>query len=69
MIIQVKDDGGGMHADIIPKLFIPFFTTKSKGTGLGLSIVHRIIQSHNGTIRATNEEKGACFTITLPKEK
>ncbi len=69
MIIQVKDDGGGMPEDIIPKLFIPFFTTKSKGTGLGLSIVHRIIQNHNGTIRATNEGKGACFTITLPKEK
>jgi two-component system sensor histidine kinase HydH len=69
MIIQVKDDGGGINEDIISKLFIPFFTTKSKGTGLGLSIVHRIIQNHNGTIRATNEGKGACFTITLPKEK
>jgi len=69
MIIQVKDDGGGILEDIIPKIFIPFFTTKSKGTGLGLSIVHRIVQNHNGTIRATNEGKGACFTVTLPKEK
>jgi len=69
MIIQVKDDGGGIPEDIIPKIFIPFFTTKSKGTGLGLSIVHRIVQNHNGTIRATNEGKGACFTVTLPKEK
>jgi two-component system sensor histidine kinase HydH len=69
MIIQIKDDGGGIPEDIIPKLFIPFFTTKSKGTGLGLSIVHRIVQNHNGTIKATNEGKGACFTINLPKEK
>ena len=69
MIIQVKDDGGGITEENIPKLFIPFFTTKSKGTGLGLSIIHRIIQNHNGTIKASNEGKGACFTITLPKEK
>jgi len=69
MIIEVKDDGGGIPEDIIPKIFIPFFTTKSKGTGLGLSIVHRIVQNHNGTIRATNEGKGVCFTVTLPKEK
>lgn len=69
MIIQIKDDGEGIPSDIIPKVFIPFFTTKSKGTGLGLSIVHRIIQNHNGTINATNEGRGACFTIALPKEK
>jgi len=68
MIMQVKDDGGGIPKDIISKLFIPFFTTKSKGTGLGLSIVNRIIQNHHGTIKVKNEEKGACFTITLPKE-
>ena len=69
MIIEVKDDGGGIPEDIIPKIFIPFFTTKSKGTGLGLSIVHRIVQNHNGTIRATNEGEGVCFTVALPKEK
>lgn len=68
MIIQVKDDGGGIPKDIISKLFIPFFTTKNKGTGLGLSIVNRIIQNHHGTIKVKNEEKGTCFTITLPKE-
>jgi two-component system, NtrC family, sensor histidine kinase HydH len=68
MLIQVKDDGGGIPQDIIEKLFIPFFTTKSKGTGLGLSIVSSIIQNHHGTIKVKNEGKGACFTITLPKE-
>jgi PAS domain S-box-containing protein len=68
MIIQLKDDGGGIPKDIISKLFIPFFTTKNKGTGLGLSIVNRIIQNHHGTIKVKNEGNGACFTITLPKE-
>jgi two-component system sensor histidine kinase HydH len=69
MIMQVKDDGGGIPEDIINKIFIPFFTTKNKGTGLGLSIVSRIIQNHRGSITATNEGNGACFTITLPKGK
>jgi PAS domain S-box-containing protein len=69
MIIQVKDDGGGIPEDVIHKIFIPFFTTKNKGTGLGLSIVSRIIQNHRGNITVTNEGKGACFKITLPKGK
>jgi two-component system sensor histidine kinase HydH len=69
MIIQIKDDGGGIPEDIIHKIFIPFFTTKSKGTGLGLSIVSRIIQNHHGNITVSNEGEGACFTITLPKGK
>lgn len=69
IIIQVKDDGGGIPEDVLSKLFIPFFTTKSNGTGLGLSIVNRIIQHHQGSIKASNEGKGACFTITLPKGK
>ncbi len=69
IIIQVKDDGGGIPEDVIHKIFIPFFTTKNKGTGLGLSIVSRIIQNHRGSITASNEGKGVCFTITLPKGK
>jgi signal transduction histidine kinase len=69
MIIQVKDDGGGIPEDVIQKIFIPFFTTKNKGTGLGLSIVNRIIQNHRGSITVNNEGKGACFTIKLPKGK
>lgn len=63
----IKDYGQGIPGDILPKVFIPFFTTKSKGSGLGLSIVNRIIQNHNGVIRAYNWENGACFSIKIPK--
>ncbi|MCK4421813.1 GHKL domain-containing protein [candidate division WOR-3 bacterium] len=65
--ITLKDDGGGIQEDILPKIFNPFFTTKHRGTGLGLSIIHRIIQNHSGTINASNEKRGASFTITIPK--
>jgi len=63
----MRDYGEGIPENIITKIFIPFFTTKNKGSGLGLSIINRIIQNHNGVIKAYNWEKGACFSITIPK--
>lgn len=64
---SIRNVGRKIPEDILPKIFIPFFTTKSKGSGLGLSIVNRMVQNHNGTIKAYNWEKGACFSVTLPK--
>ncbi len=64
---MIKDEGAGIPEDILPKIFIPFFTTKSRGSGLGLSIINRIIQNHNGDIKASNWEKGACLSIRIPK--
>lgn len=63
----MRDYGEGIPENIITKIFIPFFTTKNKGSGLGLSIINRIIQNHKGVIKAYNWEKGACFSITIPK--
>jgi two-component system sensor kinase FixL len=52
---------------VIEKLFEPFFSTKQQGLGLGLSISQAIVGSHNGSIRAeNNNEGGATFHITLP---
>jgi signal transduction histidine kinase len=65
--LKIKDYGDGIPEEILPKVFIPFFTTKSKGSGLGLSIVNRIIQNHYGVIKADNWENGACFSIKMPK--
>ena len=56
--IIVRDQGSGIPADILDRIFNPFFTTKDEGTGLGLSIVHRIIEAHEGTITATNDPAG-----------
>jgi len=67
--IEVADTGCGIPPEILPKIFDPFFTTKEigQGTGLGLSIVHKIIESHEGTIKAESEVgKGTKFTILLP---
>jgi signal transduction histidine kinase len=63
--IVVRDDGPGIPAAVLPKLFTPFFTTRAQGTGLGLAIAHKIVQTHGGTIAAASE-KGATFVVTLP---
>ena len=48
------------------RLFLPYFSTKQRGTGLGLAIAAKIIQEHQGTIRAEkNEPVGAKFIVEL----
>jgi signal transduction histidine kinase len=67
--IDVTDTGGGIPDEIMPKIFDPFFTTKpvGEGTGLGLSIVHKIVQSHGGSIKVrTAARKGSTFTVSFP---
>lgn len=67
--IDISDTGSGIPDDVLPKIFDPFFTTKpvGEGTGLGLSIVHKIVQSHGGTIKVrTAAKKGSTFTISFP---
>jgi signal transduction histidine kinase len=68
VVIQVKDNGGGIPHDVIDRIFDPFFTTKevTKGTGLGLSISFGIINAMGGRIDADNFGGGALFTIKLP---
>ncbi len=64
--LVIEDNGPGIPADVLDRIFNPFFTTKDEGTGLGLSIVHRIVEAHNGTISATNRVSGgAKFEIRV----
>lgn len=66
---SVRDNGPGIKAGNLDKVFTPFFTTKAigEGTGLGLSIVKGIIDQHEGSITAQNHpDGGALFTILLP---
>jgi PAS domain S-box-containing protein len=66
--ISLRDEGTGIPADVIGRIFQPFFTTKPNGSGLGLSIVKNIIQAHHGVISVESKEKrGTTFTILLPK--
>ena len=70
VILKISDEGAGFTPEALEKVFQPFFTTKptGDGSGLGLSVVHGIVASHKGTITAQNNpNKGAIFTITLPK--
>src|SRR2546430_3084671 len=66
--ITVEDTGPGISAEVLPKIFDPFVTTKgSAGTGLGLSISYGIIREHGGQITADSRPgRGATFTIDLP---
>ena len=65
--IMVRDNGAGIPADALPKLFLPFFTTKASGTGLGLAIVQKIVLQHGGQIEARNHDLGGAeFILTLP---
>ncbi len=65
--ILVRDDGPGIPKDIVPRLFEPFFSTKSDGHGLGLATVYSIVTQHGGHINVSSEEgKGTTFTIYLP---
>ncbi|MEA3332430.1 MAG: ATP-binding protein [Pseudomonadota bacterium] len=65
--IVVKDQGVGSPADMLDKIFDPYFTTKQAGNGLGLAITHTIISKHEGYITVNSElGRGTTFTIYLP---
>lgn len=51
VFVDVKDDGPGIPPDVLPRVFEPFFTTRTFGRGLGLAAVHGIVRSHYGAIR------------------
>jgi len=66
VVITIRDNGPGIHPDIIKTLFDPFVTKKkSNGTGLGLAIVKQYVTAHGGEIKVANDT-GAVFTINLP---
>jgi len=65
--LTIADNGPGIAADALPRIFQPFFTQRPGGTGLGLAIVQKVVVSHNGRISAGNRpEGGAIFTLSLP---
>ena len=68
--LQISDDGPGFPADLLPRIFEPYVTTKSRGTGLGLPIVKKIVEEHQGSIEISNApEGGARIDIRLPLVK
>jgi len=65
--ILFQDNGKGIPAEDLAKIFDPYFTRRTKGTGLGLSIVKRVVESHDGTINvASDVGTGTRFTLHFP---
>ncbi len=69
-VIHVMDNGVGISATDLPRIFDPFFTLSANGTGLGLSIARKIIEQHHGYIRVQSTPgKGTQFTLQLPLQQ
>ncbi|MEZ6318050.1 MAG: ATP-binding protein [Phycisphaerales bacterium] len=72
-VLWVRDAGPGVSAEVIERMFNPFFTTRESGTGLGLAIVHRIVDAHGGRVVVRNNaevepgEPGATVELWVPE--
>jgi PAS domain S-box-containing protein len=65
--IFITDNGPGIPAEALTKIFMPFYTTKANGTGLGLAVVQKIVVQHGGSIEARNQALGGAeFIVWLP---
>lgn len=67
LLVSIADNGCGIDAETVARIFDPYFTTKQKGSGLGLFIVRRIIQQHGGELAIESEPgQGTTARIILP---
>ncbi|RZK30411.1 MAG: ATP-binding protein [Hymenobacter sp.] len=67
VVIEVKDNGSGIPADVLDSIFIPFFTTRPHGSGIGLSLAKQIMQLHQGSIQVHSVEgTGSAFQLWFP---
>ena len=65
-VIKVSDNGSGMSAEILDKIFIPFFSTRKNGSGIGLSLCKQIMLLHKGNIRVQSKEgEGSSFLLVF----
>lgn len=67
VVIEVKDNGSGIPADVLESMFIPFFSTRPNGSGIGLSLAKQIMQLHQGSIQVYSVERaGSAFQLWFP---
>jgi len=71
-VLEVQDEGVGIPADVLPRIFQLYFTTKPKGSGIGLAMTYRILQLHGGALDVRSNadpearDRGTTFTVRLP---
>lgn len=66
--ITVTDTGSGISAELLPRIFDPWVTTKTRGLGLGLPIARRIVEAHGGTMEVESHPgRGSRFHVLLPR--
>lgn len=66
-LLIIEDNGEGILPEVLDKIFVPFFTTKTSGSGIGLSLCKQIMNLHNGSITVRSKVGvGSCFTLTFP---
>jgi signal transduction histidine kinase len=67
LTLTVTDTGSGIPAEVLPRVFEPYVTTKTRGLGLGLAIARQIVEAHGGRIEVESQAgSGTSFRITLP---
>ncbi|MBO6556334.1 MAG: PAS domain S-box protein [Pseudomonadales bacterium] len=64
--VELSDEGPGIPAELLGKIFDPYFTTKTTGTGLGLATTHSIVVKHGGNISVESSDSGTTFHLTFP---
>jgi signal transduction histidine kinase len=70
-VLEVMDEGEGIPAELLPRIFELYFTTKSKGSGIGLAMTYRILQMHGGAMEVRSNanpiaaDRGTTFTLRL----
>jgi signal transduction histidine kinase len=71
-VVEIADEGVGIPADVLPRIFELYFTTKPRGSGIGLALTYRILQIHGGALDVRSNpdpkatDRGTTFTLRLP---
>jgi signal transduction histidine kinase len=66
VFVEVRDTGSGIPSEHLPRIFEPFYTTKSKGTGLGLAIAKKFTEAQGGSLGVETRRGETAFSVTFP---
>lgn len=67
VVLEVRDEGSGIPAQVQARIFEPFFTTREKGTGLGLPLARKLVEANGGTLTLASQPGRTVFSLALPR--